>query len=81
MGGKERKVVVALTLVMDYDVLFGAITAAGWKGDRWSPALEVAKLVDKLPGIHDVISVTNLTMQNTGKDWEEDPIPGDAVDE
>lgn len=84
MSAQVRKVAVGMTIMVDYDRFFDYLREKDPKFARgngcWSPALELGKMLSEIPGIHDVVSVTNLTMQNTGKDFEEDPIPGDATD-
>lgn len=86
MGGQEqvRKVAVAMTVMVDYDKFYDYLREQNPKLAKangcWSAALELGRIVSEIPGIHDVVSVTNLTMQNTGKDFEEDPIPGAATD-
>ena len=76
MGGHEiRKVAVSLTVMVDYDTFSRYLMEdlkRKFNNGSWSPAIELANVVGGLPGVHEVVAVTNLTMQNTGRDFEVD---------
>ena len=76
-----RRVAVTVTVMLDYDEFYEACGAIKTNPKPWSPAIEFGRAIASIGGVYDVVSVTNLTMQNTGKDFEEEPIPGDATDE
>jgi len=76
-----RRVAVTVTVMLDYDEFYEACGAIKTNPKPWSPAIEFGRAIAAIEGVYDVVSVTNLTMQNTGKDFEEEPIPGDATDE
>lgn len=75
MGGTERpvkKVMISAVLVFDYEEL-DRLQKSG-KG-HWSPTVEAAKLLDNLPGLYEVVEVSNLTVSRTGQEYEEGETP------
>lgn len=63
----RRKVIVSMVVALDYDEM-----EAGVKKERWSPGVELAKKVEELPWVYEVISVENLTFTKTGMEFEDE---------
>jgi hypothetical protein len=74
-----RKVAVSLTVIVDYDELWIGSGVNKAEPKSWSPAIELARMVSTIQGVHEVVSVNNLTVQNTGKDYEIDDPEGDKL--
>lgn len=69
-GGPVKKVAVSMTVLLDYDELSNGIKTGN---GRWSPILDFATEVQKLNGVYEIVSIKNLTLITTGREYEEDP--------
>jgi hypothetical protein len=62
-----KKVAVGVVVLLDYDALAAGVES---KDGRWSPIVEFAKALEQLPGVYEIVSMNNLTIEKTGQEFE-----------